>query len=569
MNPVTARDARDATVRPATPGRRRRAAPLYWAIPAALTAALGLAGINVPMLWRDELATWSAASRTLPQLWAMLHNTDAVLGVYYFGIHLWMAVFGESPAALRLPSVLAMTGTAILVTAVGRRLGGVRAGLIGGLIFALVPSVSRYAQEARPYAFAELFAALATLLLLRAMDRPTWPRWVCYALALAAAGASNLVALCVLAGHAAIVLADFALRTVRVGGDEADEGRALPGGRPGPVAGQPLALLGWFCLSAVVGVALDAPIVIEGHSQSASQIGPQPTPHVAELIGTSGGLWPELFTSTLAALTVMLLALASVVWAADARRRVTAGYMLACAILPIAAVWVISHGPQSYWTFRYMLFTVPAWAVAAGLGTAGIAERAGQLRLTRPRGGWRPGYAAVAAGLVVLVAAAGAHDQWEIRQPEAHNLWAFPVMMANGEPVDYPAAAAVIAAHERPGDGIIYQDGDDNHYQVDTAIAYYLRGKPIPDAVFQAESPAQADTLQPVDCADPSRCLSGTPRLWVVYVDRLTPDPSNPLSAIPGPEASYLALLGYQTAARYQEDGITVGLLTVTGTPAA
>jgi mannosyltransferase len=566
LNPTTARVPRDLVARPRVPrvpGRRPSVTSLAWAVPAVLTAALGLFDINGPMVWRDELATWSAASRTLPQLWAMLHTTDAVLGLYYLGIHLWMAAFGDSATAMRLPSALAMTGAAAVVALIGRRIGGPNAGLIGGLIFAVIPSVSRYAQEARPYAFAALFAALATLLLLRAMDHPSWLRWACYALVLALAGAANLVALCVLAGHAAIVGSDFCLRTVRIGGDAPDDGRALPGGRPEPVEGRPLALLGWFCLSAIVGVMLVAPLVLEGHSQSSSQIGQQPTPHVAELVGVHGGLWPELFASTPVAVAVMLLALVSVVWVTDARRRVVAGCALACAILPIVVVWIISNGPDSYWTFRYMLFTVPAWAVAAGLGVTGIAERLRAVRLPGTSVVWRPRYAAVAAGLLVVIAAFGVHDQWQIRTPEAHNLWAFPVMMANGEPVDYRAAAAVIAADQRHGDGIIYQVSDANHYQVDTAIAYYLRGQPMPKAVFQAETPIQADALQPVECVAPSSCLVGTPRLWVVYVDRLARNPRDPLSGMPWIDGPYLTRLGYKTQALYQEDGITVALLTV------
>ena len=564
MNPVTAGATPEVTTRPQAAASRRAPTWLAWAVPTVLTAALGLYQINVPILWRDELASWSAASRTLPQLWAMVHNVDAVLGLYYLGLHLWMAVFGDSAAAMRLPSALAMTGAAAVVALTGKRLGGIRVGLISGLIFAVVPSVSRYAQEARPYAFATLFAALATLLLLRAMERPTWLRWGCYTLALAAAGASNLIALCVLAAHAAIVATDFSLRTVRVGNEDAPGGaRALPGGRPEPVEGRPLALLGWFSLAAIVGVILDAPIVKEGHGQSSSQIGQQPVPHVVNLLGVVHGLWPELFASTPVALAVILLGLASVVTLTGARRRVLALYALAGGILPIVAVWIVSQGPDSYWTFRYMLFTIPAWAVAAGLGVAGIAERVPRLRLARFAPAWRPGYAAVATVLVLAVAAVGAHDQLDVRKPLAHNLWAFPVPMANGEPVDYRAAAEVIGANERPGDGIVYQVNDQNHYQVDTAVAYYLRGRPIPKTVFQAETPAQADALQPVDCADPSVCLTGTPRIWVVYIDRLAGSQQDPFSGMWANQAGYLQILGYQTQALYQENGITVALLTV------
>jgi mannosyltransferase len=163
---------------------------------------------------------------------------------------------------------------------------------------------------------------------------------------------------------------------------------------------------------------------------------------------------------------------------------------------------------------------------------------------------------------VAIVAVSGAHDQWELRTLEAHNMWAFPVMMANGELVNYRAAAEVIAASQRPGDGIIYQASDQNHYEVDTAIAYYLRGKPLPKPVLQAETPVRANSLQPVECADPAACLTGTPRLWVVYINHLTSTPQNPFAAMPSADASYLAAIGYLTQTLYKEDGITVALLT-------
>ena len=48
----------------------------------------------------------------------------------------------------------------------------------------------------------------------------------------------------------------------------------------------------------------------------------------------------------------------------------------------------------------------------------------------------------------------------------------------------------------------------------------------------------------------------------MAYVDRLARDASNPFTAIPGNEESYLESRGYQTQTLYQEDGITVALLT-------
>ena len=128
MNPVTAPTMPDEAAGPA--GRSRRRGGLAY-LGRACRGRRGprLYQIRVPMLWRDELATWSATSRTVPQLWMMVHHIDAVLGVYYFGLHLWLAVFGDSATAMRLPSAIAMTVSAAAVALAGRRLGGAGAGL--------------------------------------------------------------------------------------------------------------------------------------------------------------------------------------------------------------------------------------------------------------------------------------------------------------------------------------------------------------------------------------------------------------------------------------------------------
>lgn len=81
-----------------------------------------------------------------------------------------------------------------------------RTGLVAGLLFALVPTVTRYGHEARPYAFAVLFSVLATLLLLPALLRPTLKGWALYTSAITLTGLSHLVALCVVVAHAVAVL---------------------------------------------------------------------------------------------------------------------------------------------------------------------------------------------------------------------------------------------------------------------------------------------------------------------------------------------------------------------------
>jgi mannosyltransferase len=502
-------------------GALRRVIGAVWIWPMLLTAVIGWHGIRAAVMWRDELATWQAASRSVAQLWHMVHNVDAVLGVYYLGMHFWMALFGDSPAALRAPSLIAMTGTAGLVALTGRRLGGSTAGLAAGMVFAVIPSVSRFAQEARPYAFVMFFSALATLLLLRALERPRWLRWVLYALAVAAAGASNVLALCLLTGHALCA----AMRCWRPGQD--------PAGRRREVA------LG-FGLAALAGVTLDLPVIIAGHRQTAEQIGGLARPALSQLLGQDGPvrLWPELFSSTAVAIAVLVLAVASL---RGPSLRASA-YSLAIAFVPIVVLWTASQGPVSYWYIRYLLFTVPAWAVAAGLGIAGPRSAAA----LRARG--------IAVAVVALIAILGIPDQHAIRQAEAHNWWSYPD--GGDYPANYEGAAKVIAEHERPGDGIVFKR--DDRWMVDIGVDYYLRGRAKPTDVFLIKTPAQAGRLTAVECAHPAQCLRGEPRLWVVYrgYER------DPYAAIEPAKAAALRAARYATQRIYPEDGITVALMT-------
>ena len=531
----------------------RRAAGAVWLWPMVLTAALGLTQISGPIMWRDELATWSAATRSVPQLWRMVHHIDAVHGTYYLGMHFWIAVFGDSPAAMRVPSVIAMTGAAGLVALTGRKLGGYTAGITAGLVFALIPGISRFAQEARPYAFVTFFAALATLLLLRALDRPIWRRWVVYALALAAAGASNVLALCLLSGHAGIV--------------------ALQYWRPaaGTASGSRRETVGGFIMAALAAVVIDSPILALGHDQASEQVGTLQRPPLSQItgLGASGGVWPELFCSVAVAVAVIVLGVLSL---AGTNRRAGV-YALACAILPTLVIWTASQGSTAYWFARYLLFTLPAWAVAVGLAVATLSPaRLARLpglrrRATEGSPGKAASALAAAAAVVVVavIAVIGWPNQQAIRQPEAHNWWSYPNPVGD-VPADYALAASVIAAHEKPGDGIVYQVSDSNHWMPDNGVEYYLRlnGQPEPRDVFLAKTPAQAGSLQPAECADPARCLHGQPRLWIVYVNHLAPAGSNrdPLAAIAPGQAAVLRARGYAATHRYEADGITVVLMT-------
>ena len=62
-----------------------------------------------------------------------------------------------------------MAVAAGFLAALGRRLVSTRAGLAAGLVFAVLPSVTWYAQNARSYALVTALATIASYLLVRAM----------------------------------------------------------------------------------------------------------------------------------------------------------------------------------------------------------------------------------------------------------------------------------------------------------------------------------------------------------------------------------------------------------------
>ncbi|WP_435842540.1 glycosyltransferase family 39 protein [Streptomyces collinus] len=175
------------------------AAPV--AVPMAVMLATGLWGLDRGGMWGDESVTFQVAQRTVPQIWRLLHDVDAVHGVYYLFMHAVLTVHpGE--VVLRLPSVWAATATAGLVAALGVRLAGPRAGLWAGVLYAITPMTGHYAQEGRSYALVAAGVAGATLLLVRAVDAGGARAWWPYGTVVALTCVLHELAVPVLGAHA-------------------------------------------------------------------------------------------------------------------------------------------------------------------------------------------------------------------------------------------------------------------------------------------------------------------------------------------------------------------------------
>ncbi|MFF0171611.1 glycosyltransferase family 39 protein [Micromonospora profundi] len=507
-----------------------------WLPPALLTLAVTVTGLGSAQLWRDELATWSVATRSPGELARLAGTIDAATGPYYLLMHGWVAVFGDSTVALRVPAVLAMTVAAGLLAVLGERLVDRRTGLFAGLLFAVLPGTSRYGQEARPYALATALAVLATLLLVTALRRPGWARWAGYAAAVAALGLTHLIALTLLAAHALVVLITWWRGPAAAGIAAPVAGPApdcmpapvagpAPGGEPVPVGRRPGVIGGpggrdrrlWRWVVALVPAALVVtPLLLRARTQRSRQLSWVAPARLDDLSALPGGVAQS---SVVGGLVVGVAALG----AARLGRR--ALLPVSALLLPVALLFA-AGAVVPLWVPRYLVFVVPFACLLAGAALAGVSAPA-------------------ALAVVVVTGLLGLPDQTALRRTHE---W------PRSAPVDYAGAARVIADGQRPGDAVVYSPRDSWLF-LDLGIGYHLDDPPRD--VLVTEDEVRRGDLWAAECAQPAQCLDGTSRVWLVVAGRR----AEPLAGIQGPKGDALRA-DFTVAQVWQRPGLTVALLT-------
>jgi 4-amino-4-deoxy-L-arabinose transferase-like glycosyltransferase len=182
--------------------RMSRYAAAVWVVTGA-----GLAGrllfLGHQPLWRDEAFTAVVVQRPWGQMLDAVRS-DSAPPLGYLIDHL-VAALWSGPAALRLVSALAGAGAIPLAAALGRRIAGDRGGIISALLGALTPALVLSARDARMYALATTLVMASTLLLWRAVERPSRLRWVAYAAVTALAVHTQYFALFAVAAQVAAV----------------------------------------------------------------------------------------------------------------------------------------------------------------------------------------------------------------------------------------------------------------------------------------------------------------------------------------------------------------------------
>ncbi len=462
--------------------------PAGWTTRAARFLPIGLvsAVMLVAGLWglarrntmgNDEIVTRYASTLSFGQLAHLLEHTDIYHGFYYVVMHPWVAVFGTTPSAIRVPSVIAMTVAAGLMVHIVRRLSGSTwAGLFAGLIMALTPEISFYAQTAREYATIVAVVLCATLALLRALEgeaagQTDRRRWVLYGALITLCGYLNELTLMVLAAHMATVLL------------------ARPGRR---------VFRHWFTAGAV-GAFLVLPVVIGSiHQDSAASWITRPTVHDV------GILFHDYFGSvTWVAVCLFLFAVAAVL--PDGRppwwRRGGISLPSVAApllVLPGGLLMLESVLGHPLYVDRYVLYGETGAAMLAGAGL----YRIGRWLADRAGGRVDPraviAVTGVAACLGVLVFQLT--PQHRARTPLTRQF-------------DYGDPAFYIGAHARPGDGVLFF----NSFYRKAELGYPYQFRDTTDFAL-AVTPQKSGTLngfdKPFSVVGP--LMLTYQRIWVV-----------------------------------------------------
>jgi len=163
------------TEHPSAGSRARWAAIGAAAALCLLALALRLYRLDGQSLWNDEGTSVALAGRSLAAITRDASH-DIHPPFYYYLLHLWVSLWGNSAIAVRALSALLGALVVPVVYALGQRLFGPREAAAAALCAALSPLGVYYSQEVRMYILVTLLGAMSFWLFARWTDAMFAPR---------------------------------------------------------------------------------------------------------------------------------------------------------------------------------------------------------------------------------------------------------------------------------------------------------------------------------------------------------------------------------------------------------
>jgi mannosyltransferase len=417
-----------------------------------------------PSLWGDETFTATFIRQPWGRMLRDLGHIDVNMSVYYVVAKVWTAVVGTGDGALRSLSIVCAVAALVVTYRIGVRLLDRRLACWLVALIAVNPFFLRVALTARPYAMVLLASAVATLVLLRAIDERRVSWWALYAVVGVVAFYVHMTAIFFLATHAVVVL----LAKVRP--------------RTGPLVAAAILLVG-----AIPAAVFVAP------ADTLAWIGKPSLHDLARLVVHVAGsavLLPFLALAALAGLVTITRAVRG-------RTVTTADWYLAAGVLaPIVVVVVLLPKQSLFVELYFAVLLVPLLALVVRGVTSWVPTRRAE---------------PVLLGLTALSLLAGAVGVW--RQPLTTDQ-------------DWRGASAHLAQLVKPGDALTFPDAfyriAAEHYRGDHP-AWTQASPLLPAAPWGSVRPYELDRIKrtgsELNQGNIVNQLQGHARVWIVGPD--------------------------------------------------
>ncbi len=156
--------------------------------------------LGVPSLWFDEVYSVELVRHPFNQVWTIIFSWQPNMELYYLLLYGWLrllATFGWTATefAVRFPSALYASSSAVVVFAFGRRFISTGVGIVGALLYLLNPHELIYAQQTRAYSLQLLLLCLSWYILFAALtSKHHWSRyWVSFVIVMVLAIYTHLI----------------------------------------------------------------------------------------------------------------------------------------------------------------------------------------------------------------------------------------------------------------------------------------------------------------------------------------------------------------------------------------